>query len=83
MYNEAENVADLVRALNASLAEAGRSWEIVLVNDGSTDQTEAVARTIAEADEHVRVAPVHSQSGTVQGAAHRLRGGARRVRGRH
>jgi dolichol-phosphate mannosyltransferase len=56
MYNEAENVADLVRALNASLAEAGRSWEIVLVNDGSTDQTEAAARTIAEADEHVRVA---------------------------
>ena len=56
MYNAAENAADLVRALNASLAQAGRSWEIVLVNDGSTDRTEAVARTIAGADEHVRVA---------------------------
>lgn len=55
MYNEANNVADVVFALNATLAESGYSWEVILVNDGSIDETLAVANTIAADDERVRV----------------------------
>lgn len=55
MHNEADNVADLVQALNASLTELGTSWEIILVDDGSIDETCAVANGIAATDKHVRV----------------------------
>jgi dolichol-phosphate mannosyltransferase len=39
VYNEAGNVAPLVRAAAETLAALGRSHEIILVNDGSTDGT--------------------------------------------
>jgi glycosyltransferase involved in cell wall biosynthesis len=55
MYNEANNVTDVVLALNTSLAESGYSWEIILVNDGSTDETLAMANRVASDDERVRV----------------------------
>lgn len=55
MYNEADNVADAVHALNASLTDSGYAWEIILVDDGSIDETLAVANAIAAAHERVRV----------------------------
>lgn len=38
-YNEAENMADLVRELRATWAKHGLEGEVVLVDDGSTDGT--------------------------------------------
>lgn len=55
MYNEANNVTDVAYALNTSLAESGYSWEIILVNDGSIDETLAAANAIAAADARVLV----------------------------
>lgn len=37
--NEAENLALLLPVLSDTLAEATRSWEVILVDDGSTDNT--------------------------------------------
>ena len=37
VFNERENLDALVTELSARLSESGRSWEIVLVDDGSTD----------------------------------------------
>jgi glycosyltransferase involved in cell wall biosynthesis len=48
-------VADLVQALTTRLTELGDSWEIILVNDGSIDETSAVASTIAAEDQRVQV----------------------------
>ena len=41
-YNEAENLAELIPATAAALDEIGRSWEILVVDDGSTDLTRSV-----------------------------------------
>jgi len=46
--NEAENLALLLPMLSDTLTEATRSWEIVLVDDGSTDNTAAVLQGWAQ-----------------------------------
>jgi glycosyltransferase involved in cell wall biosynthesis len=53
LLDEEENVEPLVRAVTAALAEKAR-WELILVNDGSTDGTEAAIDRAAEADRRVR-----------------------------
>ena len=37
VYNEVENLRDLVREVTEALEPAGLEWEVILVNDGSTD----------------------------------------------
>ncbi len=39
LYNEAENLSELHRQVSAALEAAGRSFELILVDDGSTDDT--------------------------------------------
>ncbi len=41
LYNEAENLGELHRQVSAALESAGRSFELILVDDGSTDDTRA------------------------------------------
>ena len=41
LYNEEDNVAPLCDALLGALSSTPRSFEIILVNDGSRDGTEA------------------------------------------
>lgn len=55
VYNEEENIEPLNRKLVESLAELGRTFEIIYVDDGSTDSSLARLRRIAAADERVRV----------------------------
>ena len=47
LYNEAESLQPLVEQLLASLRPLGRSFELVLVDDGSSDDTAAVLRHLA------------------------------------
>src|SRR6266446_7294566 len=56
IYNEQENLGELHRRIAAAIAPLGRSYEIVLVDDGSRDHSLHRLRTIqAEDPEHVRV----------------------------
>ena len=47
VYNEVENVADLLAEIHASLTGFGRSFEIIIVDDGSSDGTQAAVQDCA------------------------------------
>ncbi len=55
LHDEAENVEDLHRELSAALGGLGRPYEILLVDDGSRDETPVKLRAIEAADARVRV----------------------------
>jgi glycosyltransferase involved in cell wall biosynthesis len=57
LHNEVENVAPLHQAIRAALDPLDRPYEILLVNDGSTDGTDARLDALAQTDPHLR--PLH------------------------
>lgn len=54
-FNEADNLERTVGELTAALAATGRSYEVLIVDDGSTDGTAAVAEALGRADPRVRL----------------------------
>ncbi len=55
MFNEEENAEDTITRITQTLKRDGRPFEIIPVNDGSTDNTLSVLDDIATRNEHVRV----------------------------
>jgi glycosyltransferase involved in cell wall biosynthesis len=55
IYNERENVVPLHEALTHALQALGRSYEIVLVDDGSDDGTRNVLAELVASDPHLRL----------------------------
>src|SRR3569623_681279 len=56
MYNEEDSVTPLVTQVHEALADYRHLWELVLVNDGSSDNTEQQMRLATELwGSHVRV----------------------------
>ena len=53
MFNEEENVEATVERLKGALEPLKCAYEIVLVNDGSTDSTHAVAQAVSEREPNV------------------------------
>jgi len=54
-FNEADNVAQAVRAATAAAGRCALAHEIVVVDDGSSDDTAAIAAELADADPRVRL----------------------------
>jgi glycosyltransferase involved in cell wall biosynthesis len=55
LYNEEQNVAPLHAELSSVLSSMRTSYEILIVDDGSTDGTFEILRRIQAGDRHVRV----------------------------
>lgn len=53
-YNEEKNIAKTVRDAEKVLSKNFRDWEIIIVNDGSSDKTGQIAHQLAK-DKKIRV----------------------------
>jgi glycosyltransferase involved in cell wall biosynthesis len=64
LYNEEENVAPLVARLHETLGNYDRPWEVILVDDGSRDDTlENAEKATQQYGNHVRVVPLQRNFG--------------------
>jgi dolichol-phosphate mannosyltransferase len=55
IYNEQENLPELRRRMTAALDSTGEQWELVLVNDGSRDQSPAMIRQYHSEDSRIKL----------------------------
>ena len=55
MYNEEASIAELYAALTRNLAALGKPYELIFIDDGSTDKTYTQLVALAENDRHVLV----------------------------
>jgi glycosyltransferase involved in cell wall biosynthesis len=69
LYNEAENVELLYGELSAALDQIGRSYEVVVVDDGSTDDSFARLREIHQRDSRWRIVRFRRNFGQAAGFA--------------
>jgi dolichol-phosphate mannosyltransferase len=54
IYNEIDNLPELYRRIREVMDSSGEPWELVLVDDGSTDGSTDKIRELAHADQRVR-----------------------------
>jgi len=66
-YNEERNITKTVESARAILSEVTKKWEIIVVNDGSKDDTQRICEELAESIPGVRV--VQHQANRGYGAA--------------
>ena len=67
VFNEIDSILPLHAAVSAVLGKVGEPWELVLVNDGSTDGSAAVLDQLATLDPNVKI--VHLRRNFGQTAA--------------
>lgn len=79
MYNEAERIQDNVRAILAALDALDVSWEYILVDDGSNDDSLAKAQAVLADRADCRVIHYHPN----RGRGYALRQGFAAARGRY
>ncbi len=54
IFNEAESMPELYRRVSEVMEATGQPWELVLIDDGSSDNSNVLMRELAEKDERVR-----------------------------
>jgi glycosyltransferase involved in cell wall biosynthesis len=63
LFNEQENVGPLDRSIMSALQGSGCGFEVIFVDDGSTDQTAELLRRLHKQDPRVRVIRLFINSG--------------------
>jgi len=54
IYNETDNLSELHRRISEVMEKHGEPWELILVDDGSTDGSTERIRELARLDQHIR-----------------------------
>ncbi len=54
LFNEEATLPEFYRRVKESMAQTGESWELVLIDDGSQDQTAQIMQQIGQEDDHIR-----------------------------
>ena len=67
-YNSADFIADTLASVQQ---QTYPNWEVILVDDGSTDITLAIAQNIAQTDQRIRIFknPINSGTGVTRNNA--------------
>ncbi len=78
-YNEVDNLAPVALEITSELERIGRPWELVIIDDGSTDGTASLADELAA--QHPGVLALHHE--TNQGLGGVYRSGFCAARGRY
>ncbi len=81
-YNEAAVIAELITQASVVLAETGIEWSIVVVDDGSKDQTAAIVNEVAACNSHVRLVQHEKNKGLGPAIITCLQSGLRAAAGR-
>jgi len=66
-YNEAENVVELYQRLTKAMTKLGRAYELIFIDDGSTDGTRGHLAKIFKQDRHVQVIRMKKNFGQTAG----------------
>lgn len=54
VYNEQESLPELIRRTTTACESLGKAWEILLIDDGSSDSSaELMVKASQEADSHI------------------------------
>lgn len=54
IFNEKDNLAELHRRITEVMDSTGEPWELILVDDGSSDGSSDIIRTLAKTDSRIR-----------------------------
>ncbi|PLX11547.1 MAG: glycosyl transferase family 2 [Marinilabiliales bacterium] len=79
MFNEEENVETTVGAIQSELNKLNINWELILVNDGSTDQTKIKAKKLEEENSFLKIVSYDIN----RGRGHALRKGFDAAKGKY
>ena len=63
LKNEEGNVADLIHELEPVMAALHSPWELICIDDGSTDQTLSILNGLAQAKQYLRIIVFESNFG--------------------
>jgi len=62
-YNEEGNIKKVIENVTSAAGKNIEKWELIIVDDGSSDSTNKIASEISESDKHIRILKHEHNSG--------------------